>query len=68
MSAILVKKVKKMDEYENAPDTQIYDPDPIEVLLREKRLKQMAIVRFQRRLAEIDRLLERLTDRMNTET
>ena len=57
-----------MDEYENATDTQIYDPDPIEVLLREKRLKQMAIVRFQRRLAEIDRLLERLTDRMDTET
>lgn len=50
-----------MDEYEDDLDAQSYDPDPIEALLREKQLKQMAIARDQRRLAEIDRLLECLT-------
>ncbi len=50
-----------MDGYEDDLDTQIYDPDPIEVLLREKHLKQMAIAHYRRQLTEIDRLLERLT-------
>ena len=54
-------------DYEDDLEEPVYDPSPSEALLREKQLRQRAIARHTRRLAEIDRELERLLQQDTSE-